>query len=89
MQIGAASVWQSSQVLYTCPGGGGTVCGPEPVESTWVKQITVPVGTVVRIQVTSSAYTGFGLSPSCWVADASGRLTYGKNDTGSCAVEVR
>jgi hypothetical protein len=49
VQIGASSVWQDSQVLYTCSGDAGSTCAPEAIEGVWTKQLTVPVGTVVRV----------------------------------------
>lgn len=85
--IGAATSFVGVQVRYTCIQSDKiATCGPESVSGVWTKKLTVPVGTVVRVQASGN---GAYLPPSCWIADETDHLVFNKSDNGSCQAEIK
>lgn len=76
-----------TRVSYTCADAVGNVdvCGPEPVstEGVWHKKVSVPPGTVVRVQA-----RGGVLPPHCWISDKSDQITLASNESGQTCEAV-
>jgi hypothetical protein len=73
----------TTQVVYTCADAAGVVstCGPElvPAPNAWSKRVTVPAGTVVRVQARGGVLPGW-----CSIADASDQLRLDHDKAGAC-----
>lgn len=79
-----------SRVVYTCPAEDGSItsCDVDGItrsDGTWLEQVTVPTGTVVRMQTSG----GGVVLPLCTILDASGKLVLDGNDGQSNECEAR
>jgi hypothetical protein len=71
----------STAVSYTCASSVGKVktCTATIAGGVWSKKVTVPQGTVVRVQ----AHGGV-LSPECWISDKDDVVVLIKSTDGVC-----
>lgn len=91
LTLTAATAFRDATITYTCATAGQVrTCGPEPEPATggWKRQVTVPIGTIVRVQLTQPDHGPFTGGPSCRIADATNRLTLAHGDT-RCETEAR
>src|SRR5947208_184645 len=71
---------------YTCTGSSA-VCGPQIApQGRWTHALTVPVGTLVWINVENANSDASAALPDCWIADQSGRVI--ASGQGTCLFQA-
>lgn len=77
-----------TQVVYTC-AGPRPVCGPVIVPAgRWTTTLTVPIGTLVWIQVEKADRGAPGPVPGCWISEGPGHRELTRSSEGVCIVKA-